>query len=169
MVKELFVGALTIIFASAFVAQTSDKNGPGRRIECSAELGIAHNHCWVYCEAMDCEANPRKISRKSCRQLKAQWLEMTGQANLPCEPGPGPACAVEDLWLSFVIDGGSRDYQCMCNLDGKIIPWMAQSLEQDCFCRRCWNAGYGRCLAGWSDSGRSVCKCAQRSTTRPGP
>jgi hypothetical protein len=72
-------------------SSTPDGVTPAMEDVCDPYTGAAYGLCTSYCEAMDCDDNPR-ASQKACTQVAAKFKARTGQA-MPC--GACPAGLVE--------------------------------------------------------------------------
>ena len=57
---------------------------------CAAESGAAYGLCTAYCEAMECDEAEPKASETACLKVKDEYIQVTGNPELPCEAAGGP-------------------------------------------------------------------------------
>lgn len=72
---------------------------------CAAESGTALGLCTAYCSAMECDEAEPAASETACLKVKLKYIEVTGNAELPCDGGApeGVTCGsyvscIECLW-----------------------------------------------------------------------
>ena len=83
----LLAGALVLVVHGQPRAQTPDGETPAEESVCDDFSGAAWGLCNAYCEAMDCDGDPR-ASASACDRVAAQFDSKSGGAVLPCEGCP---------------------------------------------------------------------------------
>jgi len=112
----LMVFGLFLFLGTTSHAQTPDGETPAVEDVCEGYAGQAYGLCNAYCEAMDCDGEPR-ASEKACARVQANFENKTGEI-LPCllEGCDNPsnlgkpcddmsACTINDT-CQLYIDGG---------------------------------------------------------------
>ena len=95
---------LLSIVPGGAAGRTPDGAPPSVETVCGGLGGASFGVCNAYCEATDCDADPR-ASQRACASLRGQWLRLTGLEVLPCDcqapfvfsPTAGCVCDPEQL------------------------------------------------------------------------
>lgn len=85
LLLSLTVVGSTFLLAPAHTS-TPDGQTPAVEVVCNGYSGAAFGLCNSYCEAMDCDDNPR-ASRTACDRLAQRFKAATGKA-VPCGACP---------------------------------------------------------------------------------
>jgi hypothetical protein len=87
-IQTVALSAVLLTFLVAGVSgKTPDGGPPAEEDVCSELEGVAFGLCVSYCEATDCDGNPR-ASQRACDRLRSAWRRQTGLDELPCDCPP---------------------------------------------------------------------------------
>ena len=79
-----FVVTLCIFLVGPLFAETPDGTPPSQESVCTGLSGKAFGLCNAYCEAQDCDVNPKS----SCETLRDIFEDLTGSPIFPCDKIP---------------------------------------------------------------------------------